>query len=203
MADFLALCGQNSPHTTVPPTNSSTPARLPPRPPLRMGMQDRDDEGNKLCSVPIGTLKRSQPLEKVVRFARQGKRRAIPMMNVKKRAPESVSAVREAMGGDGCRCGKKCATLVTEADIGEFRSRIYDKNRRQQNACIMAEMSAQGRFSDTLPSSDSSDRPTCLPQWTHGNFIAGKRVRQGSPSHSKRAQLLVHLAALPIGSMKT
>jgi hypothetical protein len=201
MADFLALCGQNSPHTTVPP-NSSTRARLPPRNPLRMGMQDRDDEGNKLCSVPIGRKSRSQPLVKVVRSAREGKPRPIPVMSDKKRAPESVSAVREARDGDGCVCGKKCATLVTDADIGAFRSRIYDKNRRQQNAYIMAEMRAQGRYNEPLPSSDSSDSPTCLP-WRHGNFIAGKRVRQGSPSHSKRAQLLVHRASLLIACKLT
>jgi hypothetical protein len=205
MADLYALCGQNSPHTTVPPTSSYTYPKLPPRNPLRIGMQDRDAEGNRLCSVPIGPKKRSQPLTKVVRSAREGKPRAIPVMNNKKRAPESVSAVREAMGGDGCVCGKMCATLVTHDDIGGLRSRIWDKNRKQQNAYIMAEMSAQGHYKEALPSSDCSGRPTtCLSDttgtsglpWTHGNFIAGKRVRQGSSSHSKRARMLVGLSAV-------
>lgn len=204
MADLYALCGQNSPHTTVPPTSSYTYPKLPPRNPLRIGMQDRDAEGNRLCSVPIGPKKRSQPLTKVVRSAREGKPRAIPVMNNKKRAPESVSAVREAMGGDGCVCGKMCATLVTDDDIGGLRSRIWDKNRKQQNAYIMAEMSAQGHCNEALSSSDCSGRSTCLPAttstsglpWTHGNFIAGKRVRQGSSSHSKRARMLVGLSAV-------
>ena len=190
-------CGDNSPDTTVHPPSSSLPSGRPLQTALKRNMNARDaTTGDKLCAVPKGKKKRAPRKNKAVRFARQGKPRAIPVMNDRKRSEASVSAVRQVK----CACGKTCEDQVTDAEIGALRSSIWDKNTKQQNVLIMQQMTKAGLACAPPAPQDSSPDQSTDPmalEFKHRCYIAGKLVRQRHAPiamHSKRARLMVQTA---------
>ena len=98
-------------------TISSSTIR-PPRLPTRMNVNDRGEDGKKLCSVPHGKAKRVVPTAPVLRRSREGKRRREPgVLRQAKTSRTSITAINSIP----CECGEHCEEKFSLETLAEYR----------------------------------------------------------------------------------